>query len=205
LTENGNLMFRPTGSVIQLMDGRIFKRNQRNLWEDINTGVTITEQQLNLMVSSASFSADASGGGRTNRPVRFVPDYTVTPQQEWEDIIASNDNVEVQNTNKQILGINAPIEIRLQFNNLGTYAANSSLKVYKNNTLIDTISTNTRPTKTGDGEGFYTLSQTFSNGNNLKFGVISDIELTYQVTVLNKITSETISQSNFSVTVTGFG
>lgn len=209
--ENGNLMFRPTGSVIQLMDGRIFKRNQRNLWEDINTGVMVTEQQINLMVSSASFSSDASGGGRTNRPVRFVPDYTAT-QREWADITGANYNVEVFNTNQIISGINAPIEIRLSFENTtaggnAVYAATSSLKVYKNDILIDTISTNSRPTKSGDGAGLYTLSETFSNNDTLKFGAISTADINYDVlSVQNKTTSgNSISLTAFTVQITELG
>ena len=209
MTENGNHMFRPTGSVIQLMDGRIFKRNQRNLWEDVNTGVMVTEQQINLMVSSASFSSDVSGGGRTNRPVRFVPDYTAT-QRTWGNITSSNYDVEVFNTNQIISGINTPIEIRLSFQNTTTgaiYAATSSLKVYKNDILIDTISTNSRPTKGGaDGAGLYTLSQTFSNNDTLKFGAVGNADLNYHVTVQNKTAGGvSISTAVFTVSILGLG
>ena len=204
--ENGNLMFRPTGSVIQLMDGRIFKRNQRNLWEDINTGVTITENQLSLMVSSASFSTIASGGGgKTNKPVKFVPDYTAT-QKEWGDLLESSFGLEVLNTNQTISGINSPIQLRLTFSNTGSYAPTSSLKVYKNDVLIDTISTNSRPSKGGDdGAGQYTLSQTFSNGDTLKFGLITDAEITYNIFITNKTANETLTTGAFSVSATGLG
>ena len=194
--------FRPTGSVIQLMDGRVFKRNQKNLWEDINTGVTITEQQLGTMISSANFSSDASGGGRTNRKNTFVPDYTAT-QREWGDINGINYGVEAFNSNQIISGINAPIEIRLSFENTtsggnAVYAATSSLKVYKNDILIDTISTNTRPTKSGDGAGLYTLSETFSNNDTLKFGAISTTDINYDiVSVQNK------TEGGSSISLTG--
>jgi hypothetical protein len=194
--------FRPTGSVIQLMDGRVFKRNQKNLWEDINTGVTITEQQLGTMISSANFSSDASGGGRTNRKNTFVPDYTAT-QREWGDINGLNYGVEAFNSNQIISGINAPIEIRLSFENTtsggnAVYAATSSLKVYKNDILIDTISTNTRPTKSGDGAGLYTLSETFSNNDTLKFGAISTTDINYDiVSVQNK------TEGGSSISLTG--
>ena len=194
--------FRPTGSVIQLMDGRVFKRNQKNLWEDINTGVTITEQQLGTMISSANFSSDASGGGRTNRKNTFVPDYTAT-QREWGDINGLNYGVEAFNSNQIISGINAPIEIRLSFENTtsggnAVYGATSSLKVYKNDILIDTISTNTRPTKSGDGAGLYTLSETFSNNDTLKFGAISTTDINYDiVSVQNK------TEGGSSISLTG--
>ena len=210
--ENGNRMFRPTGSVIQLMDGRIFKRNQKNLWEDINTGVTITENQLSLMVTSASFSTTASGGGgKTNKPVKFVPDYTAT-QQEWGDLLGAAFGVEVLNANQTISGINAPIEIRLLFSQVppsGTaiYNATSSLKAYKNDVLIDTISTNTRPTKGGgDGAGLYTLSQTFSNNDTLKFGATTTAEVNYTVLVQNKTDNgNTLSSSTISVQIAELG
>ena len=213
--EKGNQMYnniRPTGSVIQLMDGRIFKRNQRNLWEDINTGVMVTEQQINLMISSASFSSDASGGGRTKRPVRIIPDYTAT-QRTWGTITGINYNVEAFNTNQIISGINAPIEIRLSFENTtgagnAIYGGTSSLKVYKNDTLIDTISTNSRPTKGGaDGAGLYTLSQTFSNNDTLKFGAISSADINYDIlAVQNKTDGNTnISSAAFTVSIAEFG
>ena len=194
--------FRPTGSVIQLMDGRVFKRNQKNLWEDINTGVTITEQQLGTMISSASFSSDASGGGRTYRKNTFIPLRSAT-QREWGDINGLNYGVEAFNSNQIISGINAPIEIRLSFENTtsggnAVYAATSSLKVYKNDVLIDTISTNTRPTKSGDGAGLYTLSQTFSNNDTLKFGAISTTDINYDiVSVQNK------TEGGSSISLTG--
>jgi hypothetical protein len=184
------------------MDGRVFKRNQKNLWEDINTGVTITEQQLGTMISSANFSSDASGGGRTNRKNTFVPDYTAT-QREWGDINGLNYGVEAFNSNQIISGINAPIEIRLSFENTtsggnAVYAATSSLKVYKNDILIDTISTNTRPTKSGDGAGLYTLSETFSNNDTLKFGAISTTDINYDiVSVQNK------TEGGSSISLTG--
>jgi hypothetical protein len=189
------------------MDGRIFKRNQRNLWEDINTGVMVTEQQINLMISSASFSSDASGGGRMNRPITFVPDYTAT-QRTWGTITGLNYGVEVFNTNQIISGINAPIEIRLSFENTtgagnAVYGATSSLKVYKNDILIDTISTNIRPTKSGDGAGLYTLSETFSDGDTLKFGAISTVTIGYDIlSVQNKTDGGiSISSAAFNVSI----
>ena len=128
--------FRPTGSVIQLMDGRVFKRNQKNLWEDINTGVTITEQQLGTMISSANFSSDASGGGRTNRKNTFVPDYTAT-QREWGDINGLNYGVEAFNSNQIISGINAPIEIRLSFENTTSGPTFSKTKLEELDSLLE--------------------------------------------------------------------
>ncbi len=201
--------FRPTGSVIQLMDGRIFKRNQKNLWEDVNTGVTITEQQLGTMISSASFSSDASGGGRTNRKNTFVPDYIAT-QRTWGNITGSNYNVEVFNSNQIISGINAPIEIRLFFENTtsggnAVYGETSSLKVYKNDILIDTIFTRSRPSK--DGNGLWILSETFSNNDTLKFGAISTVDINYDILAVQNQTdgARSISTGLFTVNIFEFG
>ena len=158
--ENGNLMFRPTGSVIQLMDGRVFKRNQKNLWEDINTGVTITEQQLNLMVSSASFSSDASGGGRTNRKSSAPTDVVVSLNAPFDDIFGT-----IRNTftpNRTII-TTAPVTLRLTFA-AGTYDT-SSIDVYKNDTQFRNIRIGGSPPSP------VTLSETFANGDQLKFKV----------------------------------
>jgi hypothetical protein len=191
------------------MDGRIFKRNQKNLWEDVNTGVTITEQQLGTMISSASFSSDASGGGRTNRKNTFVPDYIAT-QRTWGNITGSNYNVEVFNSNQIISGINAPIEIRLFFENTtsggnAVYGETSSLKVYKNDILIDTIFTRSRPSK--DGNGLWILSETFSNNDTLKFGAISTVDINYDILAVQNQTdgARSISTGLFTVNIFEFG
>lgn len=199
--------FRPTGSVIQLMDGRIFKRNQKNLWEDINTGVTITEQQLGTMISSASFSSDASGGGRTNRKNTFIPLRSAT-QREWADINGGHFE-EVFNQNQIISDINTPIQIRLSFEQTAPTSnalyGGGSLKVYKNDIIIDTISTETRPSKPGDGNGLYTLSESFQNNDTLKFSAFTDTDINYDVMVQNKDTGLNLALSVFTVNLADLG
>ena len=82
------------------------------------------------------------------------------------------------------------------------------MKVYKNDILIDTISTNSRPTKGGgDGAGLYTLSQTFSNNDTIKFGAISSADINYDIlAVQNKTDGGTsISSAAFTVSIAEFG
>ena len=153
------------------MDGRVFKRNQTNLWEDINTGVMINEQQLNLMVTSAAFSADASGGGsrRTTAPTDVV-----SLNAPFDDIFAT-----IRNTftpNRTII-TTAPVTLRLTFA-AGTYES-SSIDVYKNDTQFRNIRISTSPPSP------VTLSETFANGDQLKF----------------KVDWSTTAERNFDVTI----
>jgi len=189
--------FRPTGSVIQLMDGRIFKRNQRNLWEDINTGVMVTEQQINLMVSSASFSSDASGGGRTNRKSSALAGIVVSLNAPFDDILASNSS-EFQNTQRSVESSLGALTIRLNFSNGSYNGANGSLLVYKNATLIDTLDVSNRPTQ--DGTGLYVLSQTFDSGDSLQFGLLGgDGNILFDVTIEKTAPGGLLTMDTFEV------
>ena len=179
------MLFKPTGSVIQLMDGRIFKRNQKNqnLWENINSGVMITEQQLNLMITSASFSADASGGGNTRREPPSDPDPVVSLSAPFDDIVATSSPTE--NANRTIT-TTAPVTLRLTFS-AGTYSA-SALSVYKNNTNIANI-------RVSSSQAPVTLTGTFTNGDQLKF------DANYSNQTLNNydVTIEKISPGSVQV------
>lgn len=156
-------MYRPTGSVVQLMDGRVFKRNQKNqnLWENINTGAMINEQQLNLMITSAAFTADASGGGNTKRETAPVPDPdpVVSLSAPFDDIVATSSPT--FSANRTII-TTAPVTLRLTFS-AGTYNS-SAINVYKNDTSIRNI-------RISSSQAPVTLPETFANGDQLKFDV----------------------------------
>ena len=179
------MLFKPTGSVIQLMDGRIFKKNQKNqnLWENINSGVMITEQQLNLMITSASFSADASGGGNTRResaPAEVV----VSLSAPFDDIVATSSPTE--NANRTIT-TTAPVTLRLTFAG-GTYSS-SAFRVSKNDTQFKNIRISTSlPSPV-------TLTETFANGDQLKF------QVSYSTQALNNfdVTIEKIAPGSVQV------
>ncbi len=74
-----NNYFRPTGNMVKLMDGRVFKKNQKNLWEDANSGVTINESQLQNFITSAAFSADP-GGAPSGGKKKYALTPTPTPE-----------------------------------------------------------------------------------------------------------------------------
>lgn len=174
--------FRPTGSVIQLMDGRIFKRNQKNLWEDINTGVTITEQQLGTMISSASFSSDASGGGRSRKPISApsVPQITRL-SGTFNDIVLTNVTEEQTNNLSVILGDATPDLISLRITTSGTFnGSDGFLYVYKNNTLITTLSAS-------ESTSDIISSPEFDNGDLLKFGAQTDTGMPFNFNVTVEI------------------
>ena len=154
-------MFRPTGSVIQLMDGRIFKRNQRNLWEDINTGVMVTEQQINLMVSSASFSADASGGGRTNKKSSAPLGPATSLSAQFDDIVIVDVLTNTFNTNRTIITTEGPLSLRLSFS--GTRGS-GTIRAYKNDIDIGNLRMNS-------GSTTWSIPGTFDNGDQLKFAI----------------------------------
>ena len=163
------MYYKPVGTTIQLMDGRVLKKNQQNLWEDINTGVAINEQTLNFMITHPSFSSDASSGGGSRRTTAPAGPST-SLSAPFDDILANNSS-EVQNTQRSVESSLGALTIRLNFSS-GVYnGLNGSLLVYKDDVLIDTISVSSRPTQ--DGTGLYVLSQTF-DGNFLKFGFLAD-------------------------------
>lgn len=166
-------MYRPTGSVIQLMDGRVFKKNQKNLWENVNSGNILTEQQLNLMISSAAFGADASGGSSARRqsaPAEVV----VSLSAPFDDIVATSSPTE--NANRTIT-TTAPVTLRLTFL-AGTYDT-CAVNVFKNDTQIRNIRLSISPPSP------VTLTETFANGDQLKF------QVSYSTQALN----------NFDVTI----
>ena len=153
--------FRPTGTVVQLMDGRVFKRNQKNLWEDINTGVAINEQQLGMMISSASFSSDASGGG--SRRASSAPSEQTSLSAPFDDIVIVTDNTHTFNANRTLVITGDPATLRITFASVGTYG-NATVKAYKNDVEINSI-------RVGfSSQGLVTtLTGTFASGDQLKF------------------------------------
>ena len=181
--------FRPTGSVIQLMDGRIFKRNQRNLWEDINTGVMVTEQQINLMVSSASFSSDASGGGsrRTTAPVGPATSLSAP----FDDIVITQINVNTFNNNRTITTTEGPLSLRLSFS--GTINS-GTIRAYKNDVDIGNLRINFSTTT-------WSIPGTFDNGDQLKFSILTPSlgTVNYDVAVENLVSpTQTLDTFNIS-------
>ncbi len=184
--------FRPTGSVIQLMDGRIFKRNQKNLWEDVNTGVTITEQQLGTMISSASFSSDASGGGRSRQPssAPSVPQITRL-SGTFNDIVLSGPTEQQTNTLSVILGDadpTTPINIRIVTS--GTFnGVDGFIYVYKNNTLVVTTSA-IGPTS------YVVSSPSFITGDLLKIGVETNTGQPFDFNLTVEIANRNYPQAN---------
>jgi hypothetical protein len=153
-------MYRPTGSVVQLMDGRVFKRNQKNqnLWENINTGAMITEQQLNLMITSAAFTADASGGGNTRRETASPasdPDPVVSLSALFDDIFGSGSN------SPRTITTTAPVTLRLTFQP-GTYESCVIVPLKNNSSLQQVRISNSPPSPV-------TLTGTFANGDQLNF------------------------------------
>jgi hypothetical protein len=150
------------------MDGRIFKRNQKNLWEDINTGVTITEQQLGTMISSASFSSDASGGGRSRQPIS-APSEQTSLSAPFDDIVINDGNVntDVFNTNRTIITNESPVTLRVTFASVGTFNS-GTFKAYKNDVEINNVRVS------GSSAGLVTtLTETFANGDQLKFSYLA--------------------------------
>ena len=153
------MYYKPTGSVIQLMDGRVFKRNQTNLWEDINTGVMINEQQLNLMVTSAAFSADASGGGSRRTTAPAGPATSLSAP--FDDIVVTQELVDTFNTNRTIITTEGPLSLRLSFS--GTRGS-GTIRAYKNDIDIGNLRMNS-------GSTTWSIPGTFDNGDQLKFSM----------------------------------
>jgi hypothetical protein len=145
------------------MDGRIFKRNQKNLWEDINTGVTITEQQLGTIISSASFSSDASGGGRSRKPIS-APSEQTSLSAPFDNIFIDNViNTETFNVNRTVVNTVSPATLRVTFASVGSFN-NGTFKAYKNDVEINQVSVS------ASSAGLVTtLTGTFADGDQLKF------------------------------------
>jgi hypothetical protein len=159
--------FQPTGNVVQLIDGRIFKRSQSNLWENINTGVMITEQQLGVMILHASFSSDASGGG--SRRVSSAPAEQTSLSAPFDDIVINDGNVNttVFNTNRTIITNENPVTLRVTFASVGTFNS-GTFKAYKNDVEINNI----RVSVSSAGL-VTTLTGTFADGDQLNFSYIA--------------------------------
>ncbi len=158
---------RPTGNIIKLMDGRIFKKNQKNLWEDINSGVSISDTQLQNFITSTSLGADASGGG--SRRASSAPDEQTSLSAPFDDIVINDGNVNttVFNTNRTIVNTGSPATLRVTFASVGTFNS-GTFNAYKNDVEINSISTNS------SSSGLVTtLTGTFADGDQLKFSYIA--------------------------------
>jgi hypothetical protein len=151
--------FKPIGNMVQLIDGRVFKKNQKNLWEDINTGVAINEQTLNIMISSASFSADASGGGRRRTSTPAGPSTSLSAL--FDDIVIVDIIVNTFNTNRTIITTEGPLSLRLSFS--GTRDS-GTIRAYKNDVDIGNLRMNS-------GSTTWSIPGTFDNGDQLKFSM----------------------------------
>ena len=170
------MFYLPPGSMMQLMDGRVLHKDQKtNLWHD-NMGVPITEQQLHFMMSFPSFSDDPSGGG--DSPVASAPasdpDPVVSLSALFDDIFAIFPTT--LNANRTIT-TTAPVTLRLTFA-AGTYDT-CAIDVYKNDVQFRNIRISSSPPSP------VTLSETFANGDQLKF----------------RATYSTTAERNFDVTI----
>ena len=160
--------FRPTGSMLKLMDGRVFKKNQKNLWEDINSGVIINESQLQNFITSAAFSADPggapSGGKKKLTPIpEEEPNAVVSISAPFDDIVLTVANTETFNTNRTLSITGGPVTLIITFASVGTYNS-GTVKVYKNDVQINSIRTNSESAGLAT-----TLTGTFADGDQLKF------------------------------------
>jgi hypothetical protein len=156
------MFYLPPGSMMQLMDGRILHKDQKtNLWHD-NLGVPITEQQLQFMMSFPSFSDDPSGGGDS-------PNTSSTPAEQtslsapFDDIVIVTEETDTFNANRTLVITGDPATLRITFASVGTYG-NATFKAYKNDVQINQI----RVSVISAGL-VTTLSETFANGDQLKF------------------------------------
>lgn len=154
------MYFKPVGTTIQLMDGRVLKKNQQNLWEDINTGVAINEQTLNFMITHPSFSSDASSGGGSRRTTAPAGPATSLSAQ-FDDIVIVDVLVNTFNTNRTIITTEGPLSLRLSFS--GTID-NATIRAYKNDVDIGNLRMNS-------GSTTWSIPGTFVNGDLLKFSI----------------------------------
>jgi hypothetical protein len=154
--------FQLTGNVVQLIDGRIFKRSQSNLWENINTGVMITEQQLGVMILHASFSSDTSGGGSSR--ASSAPTEQTSLSAPFDDIIINDViNTETFNVNRTVVNTGSPATLRVTFASVGIFN-NGTFKAYKNDVEINQVSVSASSAGLAT-----TLAGTFADGDQLKF------------------------------------
>jgi hypothetical protein len=161
----GNQMYpylRPTGNIIKLMDGRIFKKNQKNLWEDINSGVSISDTQLQNFITSTSLGADASGGG--SRRASSAPAEQTSLSAPFDDIVINGViNTETFNVNRTVVNTGSPATLRVTFSSVGSFN-NGTFKAYKNDVEINQVGVS------ASSAGLVTtLTGTFADGDQLKF------------------------------------
>lgn len=154
------MYFKPVGTTIQLMDGRVLKKNQQNLWEDINTGVAINEQTLNFMITHPSFSSDASSGGGSRRTTAPAGPAT-SLSAPFDDIVITQEFVDTFNTNRTIITTEGPLSLRLSFS--GTRGS-GTIRAYKNDIDIGNLRMNS-------GSTTWSIPGTFDNGDQLKFSM----------------------------------
>lgn len=187
--------FRPTGNMVKLMDGRVFKKNQKNLWEDINSGVSINESQLQNFISSAAFTADP-GGAPSGGKKKLTPIPTPEPAETrlsgtFTDIVL-NDTSEGQTNNLSfILGdadpttpIVVPIVTSGTFNGVDGF-----IYVYKNNTQIGILYA-IEPTNN------VISSPAFDAGDLIKFGAQTDSGQPFNFNVRVEIANRSYPQAN---------
>jgi hypothetical protein len=188
--------FQPTGNVVQLIDGRIFKRSQSNLWENINTGVMITEQQLGVMILHASFSSDASGGG--SRRASSAPSEQISLSAPFDDIFINNVvETETFNVNRTLSITGSPATLRVTFASVGTFNS-GTFKAYKNDVEINNI----RVSASSAGL-VTTLTGTFADGDQLKFSydAPSDVDIcNFDVTIEKTAPGATSVLDVFNIT-----
>jgi hypothetical protein len=195
------MFYLPPGSMMQLIDGRVLHKNQKtNMWHD-NMGVPISEQQLHFMMSFPSFSEDPSGG---DSPVATTPasdpDPVVSLSALFDDIFAIFPTT--LNANRTIT-TTAPVTLRLTFA-AGTYDT-CAIDVYKNDVQFRNIRISSSPPSP------VTLSETFANGDQLKFRATysTPAERNFDVTI-EKIAPgsvqvvDTFNVSSPPISITGF-
>jgi hypothetical protein len=190
--------FRPTGNMFRLMDGRTFKRNQKNLWEDVNSGVLLTEQQLGLIATSASFSADASGGG--SRKITTPAGPSTSLSTPFDDIVEVPSSI-VTGTNRTIVTTDGSVTLTVNFEAGGLYSG-STIIAYKNDT---TQVMNFRTPNGTASPSPRTLTETFANGDQLKFEVSKGANTNptdYDVTIQKTAPGSTEVLDTFNVSYT---
>lgn len=179
--------FRPTGNMLKLMDGRVFKKNQKNLWEDINSGVTINESQLQNFISSAAFSADPSGGGK-QKSASPPPDEPPSNlfDTSLSDIVIQDNTSEVR-TNTVIFNTSGGLVDIYAIFSAGQYNVdNCEFNTYVNGGIATTLQLDTRPPNgPGDVPGDPIQILACNNGDQVQFGVISPdaLNLSFDVTI----------------------
>ena len=158
------MFYLPPGSMMQLMDGRVLHKDQKtNLWHD-NMGVPITEQQLHFMMSFPSFSDDPSGGDSPVVAEAPAEPTSVSLSAPFGDIVVTADSTDTFNANRTIIIVgDGPATLRVTFASVGTYNS-GQFKAYKNDVQINSVRVNS-----SSGGLVTTLSETFADGDQLKF------------------------------------